>query len=254
MGHRVDHRGGRQDQDVVLTRRYLHPVGVTDPEPPLGHLGHPLPLPLDGVLVVHDIALDPQVRGTLDLDRPPLAHRGDHGLLHQRHPVPARILDLHAVLDPQHALLDLAQLAAVHVLEHDRLADPQRLAVQLEHALAAIVLDHVIIADGNHPLTHLVTGDLRAVPAGFAALLATLAPPVPTPQVLPPVPRQRPQPAGFLAPFSTSQARTGTHHPRRASSRASGPLATYTDHDNGHRPHRSLQQGPPAGHIHPPAE
>jgi len=44
---------------------------------------------------------------------PPQAHRRDHGLLDQRHPVPGRILDLRAVLQMQHALLDLAQFAAV---------------------------------------------------------------------------------------------------------------------------------------------
>ncbi len=31
-------------------------------------------------------------------------------------------------------------------------------------------------------------------------------------------------------------------------------LAEYVDHYNTHRPHRALQQNPPAGRAHPPAE
>jgi putative transposase len=30
-------------------------------------------------------------------------------------------------------------------------------------------------------------------------------------------------------------------------------LSEYADHDNGHRPHRTLQQNPPAGRVDPSA-
>ena len=39
-GHGVDHCRSGEDQDVVLARRNLHPVAVTDPEPQLGDLGN----------------------------------------------------------------------------------------------------------------------------------------------------------------------------------------------------------------------
>ena len=39
-----------------------------------------MPAGLDGVLVVHDVALDLQVRPALDLDRPAFPNRGDQGL------------------------------------------------------------------------------------------------------------------------------------------------------------------------------
>jgi len=77
------------------------------------------------------------------------------------------ILDLHAVLDPEHEFLDLAQFTPVHVLEQKSLADPQSLTVHLEHALTTIVLDDVVIADREHALAHLV---VRGV-AAFAPLL-----------------------------------------------------------------------------------
>jgi len=40
---------------------------------------------------------------------------------------------------------------------------------------------------------------------------------------------------------------TGERHLRLA-------LGEYVGHYNSHRPHRTLQQNPPAGRLHPPAE
>jgi putative transposase len=40
---------------------------------------------------------------------------------------------------------------------------------------------------------------------------------------------------------------TGERHLRLA-------LSEYVDHYNAHRPHRALEQNPPAGRAHPPAE
>ncbi len=69
---------------------------------------------------------------------------------------PPGILDLHRVLHPQHALLDLAQLAAGAVLKEQRLPHAQRLAVDLENPLAALVLDPEVVADRDQVLPHLV--------------------------------------------------------------------------------------------------
>src|SRR5215469_9298074 len=171
VGHGVDDRGDGQHQDVVLTREHLDPVGVPDPEPALGDLGDLVVVALDRVLVVDDVAVGVQVGAVLQLGHPPLAERRDHGLVDHGDPFPVRPLDLHAVPDVQHPLLDLGQLVPVHVLEQDRLADPQRLAVEPEHALAAVVLDHVVVADGDHALAHLIARGLTL----FAPLPASLS-------------------------------------------------------------------------------
>src|SRR5215471_20627510 len=141
MGHGVDHRGAGQDQDVVLTGGHLDPVGVPDPEPPLGYLGDLRPVALDGVLVVDKVALGAQVRAVFDVDHPPFPQRRDHGFVDHGDAVAVGPLDLHAVPDVQHFFLDLDQFAPVHVLEQDGLAEPQRLAVEPEHVLATVVFD-----------------------------------------------------------------------------------------------------------------
>src|ERR1700739_1396637 len=179
VSHGVDHRSSGQDQDVVFPWRRLDAVGITHPEPPLGYFGDPLPVPLDHVLVVHDVALDVQVRTAVDLDRPPLAERRDHGFLDKRHPVPAWVLDLHAVLDPEHPLLDLAQFTAVHVFEQEGLANSQCLAVELERTLSPVVLDNEVIADRKHALAHLIARGLRITCPFFTAFRAALLPPFP---------------------------------------------------------------------------
>jgi len=69
MRHRVDDRGRGQDQDVVLAGHDLDPVGVADPEPPLGDLGDLVPVALDRVLVLDEVAVGVQVRAALALSR-----------------------------------------------------------------------------------------------------------------------------------------------------------------------------------------
>src|SRR5690606_11606317 len=108
-----------------------------------------------------------------DIDRPTLSQRGDKRLLHQGDPVALRVLDLHAVLDAQHALLDLQQLIAVAILKYQRLANAQRLAVNLVHALAIPVLDPEIITDGGDLLAHLVAVVTAVGPATRPPLFAS---------------------------------------------------------------------------------
>jgi len=64
--------------------------------------------------------------------------------------------DLHAVFDPQHAFLDLGQLAAVRIFENQRLAHAQCLAVHFEDLLPVIILDPEVVTNGSHLLAHLV--------------------------------------------------------------------------------------------------
>ena len=73
MGQGVDHGRRGEDQDVVLAWRNLHPVAITDPEPPLGDLGNLGPVTFDRVLVIHDVPLGVQVGTVFELRYPSLA-------------------------------------------------------------------------------------------------------------------------------------------------------------------------------------
>ena len=88
-----------------------------------------------------------------------------------------RALDLHALPDPQHLLLDLAPLDAVGVFEDEGVADPERFAVDFEGPLALLVLDPKIVADGHQPLLHLVAGRAAATAERLALLLPLFTPP-----------------------------------------------------------------------------
>ena len=62
--HLVDTDGGGQDQEIVLPRRDLDPIGVAYPEPLLRDRGHVA----DAVFVVQEVALDLEVRTIADRD------------------------------------------------------------------------------------------------------------------------------------------------------------------------------------------
>jgi hypothetical protein len=169
VGHGVEHGGRGEDQDVVLARRHLDAVGVPDPEPSLGHFGDLRPVAFDPVLVVDDVAVHLHVGAVLHMHVEPVPQRRDQRLLHCRHLVAARVLDLHRVPDVEHPLLDLEELVAGGILEEEGVAYSQRLAVDLENALPAVVLDPVVVADGDQLLSH-------AVVHGAAAFLAAFPP------------------------------------------------------------------------------
>ena len=72
------------------------------------------------------------------------------------------VFDFHAILDVQHAFLDLGQLSTGSILENDRLAYAQSLAVHFVDFFTAVVFDPEIIADGRQLLSHLIVGLLHA--------------------------------------------------------------------------------------------
>ena len=156
LGHLVDRRRHREDHGVVLAGCDLHAIGVPDPEPLLGHLRDPIAAVPDAVFVFQDVALHVELGSVGDADHPAVTERRDQRLLYHRDAVAAGPLNLHAVLDAQHPLLDLAELAPLCIREDQRLPDAQRLAVDLEDALTPLVLDLVVVPDGKHALAHLI--------------------------------------------------------------------------------------------------
>ena len=141
MSHLVDARGDRQDEDIVLPGLDLHTVGITHPEPLLGNLGHLIPALTDGVFMVENIALHLQVGPTFDLDCPALTQGCDQSLLDHGYLIPTGALDFHAILDAQHALLDIGQLRTSAVLENERLTHSQGLTIHFEYLLTAVVFN-----------------------------------------------------------------------------------------------------------------
>ncbi len=76
MRHHVDGYRNRQDDDVILIGFDQHAIGVSQPEPALGHLSDLAAALADGVLVVEDIALHLQIRAIANLNRPAVAAVG----------------------------------------------------------------------------------------------------------------------------------------------------------------------------------
>src|SRR4051794_10196272 len=153
MRHLVDADRDGEDQRVLLAFGDLDPVGVADAEPALRYLGDVVAAPLDLVLVVDDVALRLHVLAAVDLDREPLAQRGDQRFLDRRDGV-ATALDLHRVADVQLLLLHGEELRTAGILEHERVADPHGLAVDLERPVAGLVLDPEVVADREQLLAH----------------------------------------------------------------------------------------------------
>ena len=79
--HLVDADGCGEDERGVLSGGDLDPVGVAYPEPPLRRLRDLVPVALDLVLVVDDVALGGQLAAVLQLDREAVTERADERLL-----------------------------------------------------------------------------------------------------------------------------------------------------------------------------
>ena len=156
------------------------PVSVPDPEPPLGDLGDLVPVALDRVLMVDDVALDVEVRAVFDLDDPALAHRRDlmaFWTMAMRLPPGSSISMLSSTRNMRSWILHSSRPCMSS--NNQRLADPQSLAIHLEHVLTAIVLDDVVIADPDHALAHLVPRGVAAFTPLLPSAQGSAGPPSP---------------------------------------------------------------------------
>src|SRR5512139_2240447 len=119
--HLVNTHCHRQDEHIILTRLDRHPITVTQAEPLLRYLRHLVPPLTNTVLVVKDVPLHFQVWPVLHLHHPPLTDRRDQRLLYRGDGLSMWSFYLHAVLDPQHLLLDLRQLVPMCILKDQSL-------------------------------------------------------------------------------------------------------------------------------------
>jgi hypothetical protein len=121
-----------------------------------------VPVALDVVLVVDDVAVDLEVAAR-DVDVEAVAD--PHQRFADRRLAAARQLDADLVPDRELLLPDGGDLVAGAVLEHPGVPEAQRLAVHLERLGAGPVLDPVVVADSDQLLAHLEPeGRLLVVP------------------------------------------------------------------------------------------
>ena len=145
MGHEVDHDCGGQDQDRVLALVDVDRVRVRETEPLLARPRHLAAAPLEGVLVVEEVALGFEVIGAGHVDGEPGAKQCEQVLLHDRHGrVSADDLVLRA--EAQQLLLDPGELVAFHVLERELVAEAEDLAVDIVRIATVGVLDGEVVA------------------------------------------------------------------------------------------------------------
>ena len=94
----------------------------------------------------------------MTLTAPAVTQRSDQRLFDDSHLFAVRTIDQPSyLLNRQQALLNLAQLLAIHIFKDKRLADAQRLAIHFEDFLTFLVFDPEIISDGDQLLTYFVT-------------------------------------------------------------------------------------------------